>query len=67
MKISIFLKTILLSLLNITMNPVLYAQFSGDADGKLSVSPLNGTLNYNYPISNHTIDGYSLNVNLNYT
>lgn len=42
-------------------------QFSADVDGKLDASPINGNLTYSYPISNNSVDGYPLTVNLNYS
>ena len=35
-------------------------------DGKLIVSESNGNVSYSYPISEHTVHGYPLNVSLNY-
>ncbi|TAL67797.1 MAG: hypothetical protein EPN82_13235 [Bacteroidetes bacterium] len=44
-----------------------FGQFSSDNDGSISVSPINGNLSYQYPISNYSIDGYSFNVSMNYS
>ncbi len=42
------------------------AQFSADNDGNLNVSPVNGIMNYTYPISNNSIDGYPIDVRMTY-
>jgi len=41
-------------------------QFSADVDGSLDVANVNGNLTYTYPISNNSIDGFPLKVDLNY-
>ena len=43
-----------------------YAQFTADVDGKLDVSTLNGFMTYTYPISNNSIDGFPIKVDLVY-
>ncbi|HPO63742.1 MAG TPA: hypothetical protein PK762_11740, partial [Candidatus Kapabacteria bacterium] len=42
------------------------AQFSADVDGSLDVANVNGNLTYTYPISNNSIDGFPLKVDLNF-
>ena len=43
-----------------------FSQFSADADGQLNISPVNGNLNYTYPISSASYDGFKINVSLDY-
>jgi len=43
-----------------------FAQFSNDVDGQLIINDLSGSVNYNYPISKNSIDGFPLSVNLSY-
>jgi len=52
--------------LNVIFSTALFAQFSSDVDGTLSVSDLGGGLSYIYPISNNSIDGFPIKVNLSY-
>ena len=64
MKKNIYLiSTLILSLLAFSNT---YGQFSADVDGKLSIAPVNGGMSYIYPISNNSIDGYKISVNLSY-
>ena len=42
------------------------AQLNAVNEGSYSVSPINGFMNYTYPISNTTIDGYPVSVKVNY-
>gem|GEM_PF-1518773 len=44
-----------------------FSQFAADVDGKLDVAPINGNLSYTYPISNNSIDGFPLKVDLSFT
>lgn len=57
--------TLILLLLLFPCIPV-SAQLSADNDGNIQVSPLNGVLRYSYPISNNSVDGYPIKVQVNY-
>ncbi|MBS3999988.1 MAG: hypothetical protein KGZ71_05860, partial [Desulfobulbaceae bacterium] len=64
------MKNILIMLCSFTFgilyNHTLFAQLSQVNDGSYDVSPINGFMSYTYPISNTTIDGYPIKVDVNY-
>ncbi|GAB1369995.1 hypothetical protein MASR1M45_00530 [Candidatus Kapaibacterium sp.] len=59
-------KILYLVIIVLLCNHLVYSQFSADVDGKVNISPVNGNMQYVYPISNDTIDGYPLKVDMIY-
>ena len=57
---------LIINLYILTFTNISFAQLNAVNEGNFHVSPINGYMQYSYPISNTTIDGYPVSVKVNY-